>query len=73
MIIVINVVKFKKMKLNKLTKEELLLINGGEMTKNTSFAYDVFWCISWVAREVWNGLTSGSRDSSYVNAKVGSY
>jgi hypothetical protein len=73
MIIVINVIKFKKMKLNKLTKKELLLIYGGEITKNTSVAYDVFWCLSWVAREVWNGLTSESGDKSYVNAKVGSY
>jgi len=61
------------MKFNKLTKEELLLIDGGVIDKKTSFAYDVFWCISWAAREVWDRLTSESRDNSYVNAKVGSY
>ncbi|MCX6238482.1 MAG: hypothetical protein NTY07_13145 [Bacteroidia bacterium] len=61
------------MKYNKLTKEELLLIDGGKISKDTSFVYDIFWGISWVAREVWDGLTSESRDNSYVNAKVGSY
>jgi len=61
------------MKLNKLTKEELLLIEGGKISTDTSFAYDVFWGISWVSRELWDTLTSESGDNSYVNAKVGSY
>jgi len=61
------------MKFNKLTKEELLLIDGGKITKDTSLAYDIFWSIGWVAHEVWDGLTSDTRDSSYINAKVGSY
>lgn len=61
------------MKINSLTKEDLLLIEGGKINTETSFAYDVFWGLSWVAREFWDALTSESGDKSYVNAKVGSY
>ena len=61
------------MELKNLSKEELIHIDGGVPNNNTSFAYDIFWGISWVSREIWEGITSDKYDSSYVNAKVGSY
>ena len=61
------------MELKNLTKEELIHIDGGIPNKNTSLAYDIFWGICWVGREIWEGITSDTSDSSYVNAKVGSY
>ena len=61
------------MKFSKLTKDELLLIEGGKMSKSSSFAYDLFWGLAWVTRECWDALTSDTYDNSYVNAKVGSY
>ena len=59
------------MEFNKLTKEELLLIEGGKISKESSLPYDVFWCISWFAREVWEGLTAKSVGGSYAYAKCG--
>lgn len=44
------------MKIKNLSKEEALIIDGGEPTRDTSAAYDIVWGISWVAREVYDGV-----------------
>ncbi|HAZ02363.1 MAG: hypothetical protein A2W90_14110 [Bacteroidetes bacterium GWF2_42_66] len=44
------------MKVKLLSKDELRLINGGAPSKDTSLAYDLFWGISWVFREVCEGV-----------------
>lgn len=62
------------MELVNLSEEELIHIDGGKPTvTGTSFAYDLFWGIGWVGREIWEIIKSDEHDSSYVNAKVGSY
>ena len=61
------------MELKNLSKEELLKIDGGKPNEKTSFAYDLFWGVSWFCKEVWETLTSDNQDSSYINTKVGSY
>ena len=61
------------MKLKNLSKEELIRIDGGKPNTGTSFAYDLFWGISQVGREIWEVIKSDEHDSSYINAKVGSY
>lgn len=36
--------------LKSLTQEELMTINGGEITRDTSFAYDLFYVVGLFAR-----------------------
>ena len=44
------------MKIKILTKEELIHIDGGEPTQETSGAYDIVWGLSWLAREIRDGV-----------------
>lgn len=40
-----------------LTKKELMEINGGEPTTNTSFAYDVSYVAAWVLWKLMEGAS----------------
>lgn len=47
-------------KLQSLSHEQLMNVNGGEITKNTSFAHDLFYIIGISARGLYEFVTGAA-------------
>jgi hypothetical protein len=49
-----------KLNLRSLTRDELMATNGGEITKDTSFAYDLFYVIGLIGRGLYEFATTAA-------------
>ena len=46
--------------LKSLTHEQLVMVNGGEMTRDTSFAHDFFYVVGYTARSFYEFVTTAA-------------
>lgn len=50
----------KNINLNSLSAEQLMNVNGGEMTRDTSFAYDLFYILGLTGRGIYEFVTGAA-------------
>ena len=50
----------KNLNLKSLTQEQLMIVNGGEMTRDTSLAYDVFYIFGVTLRGFYEFVTGAA-------------
>jgi hypothetical protein len=48
------------MNIKSLSREELMIVNGGEMTKDTSSAYDFFYVVGITFRGLYEFITGAA-------------
>ena len=56
--------------LELLSHEEIMTISGGAPSKETSFAYDVFWTVGAIARGIWEFAQSAAEFQSSLPANL---
>jgi len=46
--------------LKSLTQDELVMINGGEITKDSSFSHDIAYILGYIARSYYEFVTAAA-------------
>lgn len=50
----------KNLKIKSLSQDELVMMNGGQMTKDTSFAHDFFYVVGYTFRSFYEFVTTAA-------------